>query len=235
VAEVARTNPEVAMPSWEQFLTSVREEVTRQMLFQRMVQPRTPTDAEVVQAYNDNPDNFNMPEQVRVSHIFFNFAGMNAEQRREVQARASRARQDIASGAVTFEQAVSIYSDDRESASRLGDIGFIPNLPAMVEVFGPTLIGAMFSQQTGVVSAVVEGQLGYHIFRITDRQAARKLGLSDINPFEPRQTIHQMVTMQLMQRNWLEDMERATLNLRSQSNIVINESLWGPWARGERN
>jgi parvulin-like peptidyl-prolyl isomerase len=236
IAKVAQANPGSQPPTWDEFIRNVKDELAKQMYYQKMIKPRVPSDADIMKAYNENPDNFKIPEQARISLIFFNFAGLNADQKSAVRQKAEQASKEINAGSTTFEQAVSRYSDDPNSAARLGDIGYVPRVDALQQAFGANVVNAFFSQRPGVISPVVEGVSGYYIFKVTMKEPAKTLRLSDINPYDPQkqQTVQQLVRTQLMRNYWIEDIAKLTADLRKQSKVEINEGIWGPWARGEK-
>jgi len=83
-------------------------------------------------------------------------------------------RQKIISGELTFEEAAKEYSEDGETASKGGDLGWFEFDQFQLESFKQ----AVQRLEVGEISQPVKTDFGYHLVRLDERREARKLELS---------------------------------------------------------
>jgi len=148
----------------------LRTQVSRQLAMKKLIdQAVIPDvavpDAEVKKYYDEHPDDFKMPEQVRASHIL-----------KKVDAKASDVDKAKAQKELTDLQArlkkgedfseLAKKSSDCPSAPRGGDLGFFPR-GQMV----PAFENSAFALKSGDVSDIIETQFGYHLIKVTDKKA----------------------------------------------------------------
>jgi parvulin-like peptidyl-prolyl isomerase len=109
-------------------------------------------------------------ERLRLRHILIKVKeGATPEEKKAAQAKALALRKDL-DGSLDFDEAVEKNSDDKESAGRAGDLGYLVKgmLPAEVEA-------AAFKMRVGENSQPVESKFGWHILRLEEKRAAQKL------------------------------------------------------------
>lgn len=157
------------------------DEWKQQMQFERRIQFQKLFDAELADQlniteddaksyYSANTKQFDMPEQVRASHILIkpDTADPNADPS-EAKAKALAKAQDllkqIKEGADFAELAKA--TGGYASAPKGGDLGFF-NRGFMEQPFEK----AAFALKANEVSDVVETQFGYHIIMVTERKEA---------------------------------------------------------------
>ncbi len=134
------------------------------------VQPRDVDDF-----YAHNPDQFKMPERARASHILIgNFS--DGKGKESARAKAADILRQIRSGG-DFAALAKQYSEDPGNSDIGGDIGYFPRNQMV-----PPFEKAVWALQPGEVSDVVETGFGFHIIKLTDRQAARTLTLTEVRP-----------------------------------------------------
>ncbi len=125
--------------------------------------------------YDENPDQFERPEQVRASHIL-----IGVQENADVAAKAAAKRKaegvlkQLKSGG-DFAALAKENSQDPGSAVNGGDLGFFQR----GQMVGP-FNDAAFSLGVGQTSDLVETQFGYHIIRVTEKQAAKDIPLDDV-------------------------------------------------------
>lgn len=158
-----------------------RQEIQSGMEFEALLAKHTgegtpPTDAEVKAFYDQNPNEFQQPEQVRASHILVQFGKDDTEaQKKEKLAKITKIRNDIKGGA-DFAEMAKQYSDC-PSKERGGDLGYF-NKGQMV----PQFDAAAFALKVGDLSDIVTTDFGYHIIRVADHKPARTVSLEDAKP-----------------------------------------------------
>ncbi len=141
------------------------------------------TDDEAKQYYDENPPDFEVPEQVQASHILIGFptsADPNidpneakAAAKVTAKAKAEELLQQIKDGG-DFAVLAQANSIDTGSAARGGDLGFFSR-GKMVAPFEE----AAFALEPDQVSDVVETQFGYHIIKATGHKDARTVPFSE--------------------------------------------------------
>jgi parvulin-like peptidyl-prolyl isomerase len=121
---------------------------------------REPGAAEVAGYYQAHRGEFSRPERVRVRQILT-----------EDRSTAERALREIAAGAAFSEVARRLSRDP--SAAGGGDQGELSraDLP-------PAFADVIFALQPGEVSGLVPAEYGFHIFQVTERQAAAVVPLA---------------------------------------------------------
>ncbi|HKL21648.1 MAG TPA: peptidylprolyl isomerase [Tichowtungia sp.] len=146
-----------------------KENLRSQMLVGKLVEEKTadiaePTSEEVAAFYQENIENFKMPESVTASHILIAFDeedtdATKAEKREKIEAL----KEQIENGAGFAELATA--NSDCPSSQRGGDLGSFSR-GQMVPEFEATA----FNMETNTVSDVVETQFGYHLIKVTGHE-----------------------------------------------------------------
>jgi parvulin-like peptidyl-prolyl isomerase len=131
---------------------------------------RTVTDAEVRAHFDKNRTQYDQPAQLKVSHILFR--ATEKEQEALAQAKARIVQAKLAEGA-PFEDMAKQYSDDKASAERGGDLGFVSK-GTLVKEFED----AAWALRTGQTSGPVKTQYGLHIIRVVEAKDAEKADFS---------------------------------------------------------
>ena len=123
-----------------------------------------PTDAEVREFYDKNPDKFKQDEAVRASHILFRVEeNADAATKKKTMDEAQSVLKEARSGA-DFAELAKKHSADG-SAAQGGDLNFFTR-GQMVPPFDQ----AAFTMKPGEISDIVTTQFGYHIIKVTDRR-----------------------------------------------------------------
>ena len=131
--------------------------------------------------YDQNRDQFRVPEQVKVSHILIKtpLPGPNGQvDQKAVDAARQKAEgilKQLKSGA-NFADLAKKYSEDQESAKNGGSLGWIQRgrFPS------PEVEKAAFSLPKGATSDVISAGYGFDILHIDDRQDAHVKSLAEV-------------------------------------------------------
>lgn len=131
--------------------------------------------------YRAETKRFEIPEEVKASHILILATEENAE------AKASELLAEL-KGGKDFAELAKARSQDPGSGAKGGDLGFFGRA-RMAKEFEE----AAFQLKVGELSGLVKTQFGYHIIKVTDRKEAGK------QPFdEVRSTLLQEVTQKIL-------------------------------------
>ncbi|MEJ5166780.1 MAG: peptidylprolyl isomerase [Thermoanaerobaculia bacterium] len=132
------------------------------------------SDEEAKKFYDENPNYFIKPEQVRASHILVSVPENGTEaQKKEARKKAEGILKDLKNGA-NFEE-VAKQKSDCPSKERGGDLGFFSK-GRMVKPFED----AAFSLKPGVLSDIVETQYGYHIILVKEHKQEEKIKFEEV-------------------------------------------------------
>jgi peptidyl-prolyl cis-trans isomerase C len=132
------------------------------------------SDQQVRAYYDENPNLFRKPEQVKASHILVQVP-QDADDAKQATALATiqglKARIDNGENFATLAQQYS----DCPSKAKGGDLGFF-NRKQMVPPFSE----AAFALEPGQTSDVVQTRFGYHLIRATEYQAEQTMAFNDV-------------------------------------------------------
>jgi peptidyl-prolyl cis-trans isomerase D len=126
-----------------------------------------PSDADLMAAYNQNLNNFRMPERVQARHILLMTQGKPASDEPKIKAKAEDILKQLRAGA-DFAEMAKKNSEDTGSAVKGGDLGWVTR-GQMV----PEFEKATFSLKPGVISDLVKTQYGFHIIQVQAHDSAR--------------------------------------------------------------
>jgi len=151
-----------------------RRLAVQSLLDQQILSKVTVTPEESKAFYDNNPNYFKQPDQVRARHILIK-ADPEAD-----EAELKEARQKI----VVIEERVQAGEDFAElarelsegpSAAKGGDLGFFERRQ-MVKPFAD----AAFALKPGEVSGIVQTRFGYHLIKAEDRKPESKMAYEEI-------------------------------------------------------
>ena len=167
-------------------IATYREYIAEQYLVQAYVTNKkadmfteeklAPSDAEIEAFYKKNKSSFISPENVKLSHIYFKFN----DDKNAAYKKASDVLTQIKNGKITFEKAVSQYSEDEDSISSAGDIGWLSMEDNdTLAYMGENFFNEVFKLDAGDISGIIESNAGYHIVKVSVHNDTRILGLND--------------------------------------------------------
>ena len=148
--------------------------VIKTLIDKEVIDTLTVSDGQIRSFYEDNPDLFRRPEQVKASHILVQVPESADEaQKAQAQAAIRALKQRIDNG----EDFATLAMDHSACPSKAkgGDLGFFGR-EEMVAPFSE----AAFALQPGQVSDVVTTRFGYHLIRVTERQAEEAMAYNDV-------------------------------------------------------
>ena len=131
-------------------------------LKEKVAKAKEPTDQEVIDYLNSNLSTYN--DARRSQNILFKVnSGATDEEKAKVKEKAQEVLDKINAGEISFDDAVSKYSEDTGSKDNKGDVGW-DKLTSFVDEYQSALSGL----NKGDVSQLVESSYGYHIIKCTD-------------------------------------------------------------------
>lgn len=147
-------------------------------------------------------------EQVRARHILV-AVDKNASMDTKSAAlkKIKKIQQELKAGG-DFDELAEKYSDDPGSRNRGGDLGFFA-----AEDMVPEFAKAAFALNVGQISDPVQTDFGYHVIKVEEKRAARKLSYDDV-----KNDLKELLTQKAAQKRyetWLKD-------LRTKAAIKVN-------------
>ena len=134
-----------------------------------------PTDTQVREFYDKNPEKFKQDEAVRASHILFRVPENADEATKKKALEQAQSVLKQARAGADFAELAKKYSADG-SAQQGGDLNFFTR-GQMVPAFDQ----AAFALKPGQISDIVTSQFGYHIIKVTDRRAASTVPFDQVS------------------------------------------------------
>jgi PPIC-type PPIASE domain/MmeI, target recognition domain len=202
--------------SLEQYRVRITEQQICELVIDREIKPRIKlSDDAVKKYYEENAAAFDRPEQVRARQILFLTvdpatreplpAGKKAEKRKLAQQVKTRLDKGE-----DFFQLCKEFSDEPWAKNEISG-----DEPLYVKgQMPPEFDEAAFSLEPRSVSGVVESPLGYHIIRVSEKQAATRLPLADVAPRLREFLIEEEVKKQLPDgtpERFIIDFQRRTV------------------------
>ena len=158
----------------------LREDLGKQFTIRNYIQgeivPEAVVPEEVVrEAFDQNPSNFMVPEEVKASHILIQVSNSDPQEKKDEALERAREIVSLArEGGADFAQLARERSEGPTAPSG-GDLGFFGR-GRMVKPFEETA----FSLEVGKVSDPVLTQFGYHVIKVTERREARSLPFEEV-------------------------------------------------------
>ncbi len=155
------------------------------------------TEEAVKKYYEEHPEEFKVPESVRVRQIV-----TDTKEKAESILRRLRQGENFAKLA----KDLSLSPDRREG----GDLGFIPrgSFPREFEV--------CFTMNPGEISPIIPSLYGFHLFKVIEKAPGRTQDLTEVTS---------KIFMQLKQRAREQYLKSLLERLRSQAKIEINRDV----------
>jgi len=169
-----------------------------------------PPDEDVKRAYEASKAAFTIPAQYQLAQIFI-AAPETAD--KETAAAAKKKAVDLAAKAqakgADFAKLASANSDQKDAASRGGDLGWLPETQLL-----PEIRAAVIKMEKGEVSAPIHSASGWHVVKLVDKKPSQYRPLSEV-----RDTIVSELRLRRAQ-----EIERSYIDaMVGRSQITVNQ------------
>ena len=151
------------------WLTLKKDLGSRQWISDRIARQIDVTEDECRRFYESHPENFFVPERLRVSHLFLAAPPEAAPEIVEAKRTAIEALSVRLAGGEDFAALTAENSEDEATKLRGGDLGYFSasRLP-------PDFVEAALKLHPGEISKPIRTRLGFHILKLIDVQQARQ-------------------------------------------------------------
>lgn len=192
-------------------LERVKKKILAQKLLEKEVmQLAKPTEEEIKKYYEENKDNYKIPEQVNAAHILVRVKeGATEEEDKAALKKAEDLLKKIKEGG-DF-SVLAKENSDCPSSSKGGELGYFSK-GQMV----PEFEEAAFKLKVGEVSDIVKTKFGYHIIKALDKKEARQKEFSEV-----KEEIEKQLTGEKQKATF----ENYTNDLKAKAKITVNEEL----------
>ncbi len=181
------------------------------------------SDREIRTWYRQNQTSFTQPEMQYVSVIIMSRNLENPAEDAKILTQMQKILEDIRANRITFEKAVQQYSDDEESKSRGGIVGWLSDTSISRQSVGDDFVDEVMDLDVGEISGVIRTNEDYAIARVNSYMPAKILSLDDpVSPEESatvRDFIRQGLTLQKTQLKLAEAYDSLVDDLKKQARI----------------
>ncbi len=155
----------------------IKEQIRRQSGIEKLYEAdpsyKAVSDEDAKKFYDENPRNFQQPEQVQASHILIKVdEKADDATKKAAKAKCEDLLKKVKAGGDFA--ALAKENSDCPSKERGGDLGMFGK-GQMVKPFED----AAFALKVGDVSDIVETQFGYHIIKVMDKKEAKTESFAD--------------------------------------------------------
>jgi peptidyl-prolyl cis-trans isomerase C len=200
------------------------EQLARRVLEFQTTNGITVSEADAKKFYDENPDKFEVPEQVHVAHILISTLEPpdplnprsqpdplppDQKKAKEKLAREVKARADKGED---FGNLVKLYSDDTGSKEKKGEYTFARG--QMV----PEFEAAAFSLKTNQISDLVETRYGYHIIKLLEKLPGRH---------EPFFEVKDRIEKYLVEKEAQKKLPGFLDKIRAEYNVALLDPITG--------
>ncbi len=213
---------------WPDYREQIRKRILQEQYiatkYQKDLQVvREPTEAEIQKLYDEYATRFINPSMLRSEHLFWDFRGLNAAERKTLKQEAQKMAQTIDNDVAVFDK--ELKKSLENPAIEGGDLGYIIRDEQTKEILGASFLDIVFALKDNQVSDLVTSNSGYHIVKITDKRPAKLLGLEDpILPGEKvtvKQRIITTLQTQYRQEKFADLIQKEVEELRKRASVRI--------------
>jgi len=163
-------------------------------------------DKEVKAFYDQHPDFFKQPEQVKARHILIKVAPDAKESEKEEALKKIKGIQEKQKGGKDFAELAKEYSEG-PTASKGGELGYFKR-----EQMAKPFSDAAFALEPGQVSDVVKTRYGYHLIKVEEKKPASTA---------PYESVKEIFAQYLKQQKMTEEIKTYVDKLKEESKIEL--------------
>lgn len=136
-----------------------------------------PSEQDLQTAYQANQDQFQLPAMYRLSQIFLSVPDKDEQALAQAKKRADAWVKQMREGKADFAALAKEHSDEKVSAERGGDNGFLP-----MSQLVPAMRATVAKLEPGQLSDPIVQADGVHILQVTDLRPASVRSLEEVKP-----------------------------------------------------
>lgn len=136
-----------------------------------------PSEQDLQTAYQANQDQFQLPAMYRLSQIFLSVPDKDEQALAQAKKRADAWVKQMREGKADFAALAKEHSDEKISAERGGDNGFLP-----MSQLVPAMRATVAKLEPGQLSDPIVQADGVHILQVTDLRPSSVRSLEEVKP-----------------------------------------------------
>ena len=162
--------------------------------------------------YQDNIQQYEVPNQVHVEHILFKTVGQTDALVEETRKKAEDVLKQAKKGA-KFDELAKKYSEDPGTKEKGGDLGWIRQGQTV-----PEFEKAAFSLAPGQISDLVRTQYGFHIIKVLEKQTAHT------KPFEEvKDSLRTQALLNLAEKQANDTVDQLSRAIRQSNKVSLDD------------
>ncbi|MGL4874708.1 MAG: peptidylprolyl isomerase [Clostridium sp.] len=167
---------------YQETVARLQKEILTQATMNKVLSDIVVTDEELNKFYEENKERFSEQSTVSAKHILV-----------ETEELANQIKEEIVSGAITFEEAASKYSScpSKEQGGSLGAFGRGMMVPEFED--------AAFKAELNEVTAPVQTQFGFHLIKVESKNEAKVKEFEEV-----KENVYQMLMQQAQEKKYLD-------------------------------
>ncbi|MBI3191854.1 MAG: peptidylprolyl isomerase [Pedosphaera parvula] len=163
----------------------IEQAIVKEVIDREIKSKQTITDEQIKKYYDSNPERFDQPELVRVSHILFStvdqITGQPLEEERKKEKKEKLAKLlERARAGEDFTALTKEFSEDPGVKENNGEYRFARAKDDPRRPMVPEFEVAAFALATNQVSDIVTTPYGFHIIKLHEKTPAQKLELAKV-------------------------------------------------------
>jgi peptidyl-prolyl cis-trans isomerase D len=175
-------------------------------------QNTTVTDDELKAVYQQDIQQYEVPNRVHTEHILFTTVGKTDAEVTEIKNKAEDVLVQAKKGS-NFEELAKKYSEDPGSKDKGGDLGWILQGQTV-----PEFEKAAFSLNKGQISDLIKTQYGFHIIKVLDKETAHT------KPFdEVKDSIRTPLLLQKVDQLAAATADKISAEIRQSNKTTLDE------------
>jgi len=218
----------LSMEDFRQYLSEqyIRQQYVSSKKPEMLKNLPAPTTKEIESFYKQNIKQFFNPESIKLSHIFIPLKDDDDAANNASKAKMEDIYSQIISGKLTFEKAVTLYSEDKDSSNKGGEIGWLAiDSTADRQTMGDEFFDKAFDLDAGEISEVVTSNYGYHIIKVTVHNQPKILELNDKISPDQSTTVKAYITSYLsnqkLEAAFVSAYNSLIVDLKNEASIKI--------------
>lgn len=179
VIEQAKAQDWDDAPEVRRIVEDAQNQVILHSYLQSVSEPAAdyPSAQELQAAYESNKAQFQVPAMYRISQIFLAAPQEDAQAVSRAKKQAEGFVKQLREGKADFAKLASEHSDEKASAQRGGDNGYLP-----VTQLVPAMRSVVTKMSSGQISDPIVQPAGVHILQLTDVREATVRPLDEVKP-----------------------------------------------------
>ncbi|MBN2735997.1 MAG: SurA N-terminal domain-containing protein [Spirochaetales bacterium] len=206
---------------WDEFMEQIRVSALNEKykMSQNQGNPKKSTEitkADVEEYYNENRQLFVSQEMIKIKQIFIITKGLTEEQKTEAENKAYEIEKALKSG-VSFDDYNKIYltANPKEVGATVIET-WTRNDESRKITYGKDFYNSVFKLEKGVLSKVLESELGLHIIQVLEKYPFKILELDNMIPPTNVLSVRQQIETAIKQQREMETYQAITDKLVSQ-------------------